>query len=94
MALLYSELSRLTGSPVVELNRAVAVAEVAGPEAGLRLLAGLPLEQYRYLQATCAELLRRLDRREQAGEAYRQALALTDDDVERRFLLRRLAALG
>lgn len=87
-------MARLTGYPVVELNRAVAVAEVAGPEAGLRLLAGLPLEPYRYLHATRAELLRRLDLRAQAGEAYRQALALTDDDVERRFLLRRLDALG
>jgi RNA polymerase sigma-70 factor (ECF subfamily) len=94
VALLYAELSRLTGSAVVELNRAVAVAEVAGPDAALRLVDDLPLEGYRYLHATRAELLRRLGRGDEAAAAYDRALALTDDDAERRFLTRRRSALG
>jgi len=94
IAALYGELSRLTDSPVVELNRAVAVAEALGPEAGLEIVDRLPLEDYRYLHATRGELLRRLGRTEEAREAYRRALTLIHDDAERRLLERRLAELG
>ncbi len=94
IAALYGELARLTDSPVVELNRAVAVAEAVGPEAGLAIVNGLQLEDYHYLHATRAELLRRLERAEEAREAYRRALALVADDAERRLLERRLAELG
>jgi RNA polymerase sigma-70 factor, ECF subfamily len=94
IAALYGELSRLTGSPVVELNRAVAVAETDGPEAGLAIADRLPLDDYRYLHSTRGDLLRRLDRRDEAREAYRRALDLAHDDAERRFLERRLAQLG
>jgi len=83
----------LTGSPVVELNRAIAVAEVDGPEAGLRIVDDLGLDDYRYLHATRGELLRRLGRTEEALTAYRRARTLTDDGPERRFLERRLTEL-
>jgi RNA polymerase sigma-70 factor, ECF subfamily len=92
IAALYGELSRLTASPVVELNRAIAVAETEGPAAGLRLVDGLELHGFRYLHSTRAELLRRLGRTEEARAAYRQARDLTDDGAERRFIERRLAA--
>jgi RNA polymerase sigma-70 factor (ECF subfamily) len=94
IAALYGELSRLTDSPVVELNRAVAVAEADGPEAGLRIVDGLALDDYRYLHATRGELLRRLGRTDEARAAYRRALALAHDEAERRLLARRLAELG
>ena len=94
IAALYGELSRLTGSPVVELNRAVAVAEAESPEAGLGIIERLDLDDYRYLHSTRGELLRRLGRTEEAREAYRRALALVHDDAERRLLERRLAELG
>ncbi len=94
IAALYGELSRLTGSPVVELNRAVAVAESEGPEAGLGIVERLHLDDYRYLHSTRGELLRRLGRTEEARDAYRRALALVHDDAERRLLTRRLAELG
>jgi RNA polymerase sigma-70 factor, ECF subfamily len=94
IAALYGELARLTGSPVVELNRAVAVAETEGPEAGLAIVGRLPLDDYRYLHSTRGDLLRRLGRAGEAREAYRRALALTHDDAERRFLEGRLAELG
>jgi RNA polymerase sigma-70 factor (ECF subfamily) len=94
IAALYGELARLTGSPVVELTRAVAVAEEQGPEAGLAIVDRLALEDYRYLHSTRGELLRRLGRTEEAGDAYRRALALVHDDAERRLLERRLAELG
>jgi len=94
IAALYGELSRLTDSPVVELNRAVAVAEVDGPAAALTIVDGLPLEGYRYLHATRAELLRRLALDDQARDAYRQALRLVHDDTERRHLERRLRSLA
>jgi len=93
IAALYGELARLTDSPVVELNRAVAVAEAEGPEAGLAIVDGLPLEDYRYLHSTRGELLRRLDRTDEARDAFGRALALAHDDAERRFLERRLAEL-
>jgi len=94
IAALYGELSRLTGSPVVELSRAVAVAESEGPEAGLGIVDRLDLDDYRYLHSTRGELLRRLGRTEEAREAYRRALALVHDDAERRLLERRVAELG
>jgi RNA polymerase sigma-70 factor (ECF subfamily) len=94
IAALYGELSRLTDSPVVELSRAVAVAEAEGPEAGLDIVDRLALEDYRYLHSTRGELLRRLGRTEEARDAYRRALALVYDDAERRLLERRLEELG
>jgi RNA polymerase sigma-70 factor (ECF subfamily) len=93
IAALYGELARLTGSPVVELSRAVAVAEERGPEAGLGIVDRLDLEDYRYLHSTRGELLRRLGRTAEARDAYRRALALVHDDAERRLLERRLAEL-
>src|SRR4029077_19265722 len=86
IAALYGELSRLTGSPVVELNRAIAVAEARDPEAGLEIANAISLPDYRYLHSTRGELLRRLGRPREAREAYRRALALTHDDAERRLL--------
>jgi len=94
IATLYGELSRLTDSPVVELSRAVAVAEDQGPEAGLDIVDRLPLDDYRYLHSTRGELLRRLGRTADAADAYRRALTLVHDDAERRLLERRLAELG
>jgi RNA polymerase sigma-70 factor (ECF subfamily) len=93
IAALYDELVRLTASPVVELNRAIAVAETQGAEAALRLIDGLGLDDFRYFHSTKAELLRRLGRIEEARAAYRRARELTDDGPERRFLDRRLAEL-
>ena len=94
IAALYGELGRLTGSPVVELSRAVAVAEASGPEAGLEIVAGLDLDGYRYLHSTRAELLRRLGRDEEAEGEYRRALELAVDEAERRLLERRLEEVG
>ena len=74
IAALYGELARLTDSPVVELSRAVAVAEQHGPEAGLEIVDRLALDDYHYLHSTRAELLRRLGRAEEARDAYRRAL--------------------
>jgi RNA polymerase sigma-70 factor, ECF subfamily len=93
IAALYGELARLTGSPVVELNRAVAIAEAGDVEAGLALVERLELDSYHYLHAARAELLRRLDRLEDARAAYHRALELVHSDAERRFLERRLAQL-
>jgi RNA polymerase sigma-70 factor (ECF subfamily) len=94
IAVLYGELGRLTGSPVVELNRAIAIAETEGPEAGLRIADQLGLGDFRYLHSTRAELLRRLGRTGEARAAYRRARELTDDGAERRFLERRLTELA
>jgi RNA polymerase sigma-70 factor (ECF subfamily) len=97
IALLYGRLVALTGSPVVELNRAVAVAEAEGPEAGLALLAGLDaaLPGYHLLPAARADLLRRLGRRAEAAAAYRAALALAPlEGPERAFLERRLGEVA
>jgi RNA polymerase sigma-70 factor (ECF subfamily) len=94
IAALYGELSRLTGSAVVELSRAVAVAEAEGPETGLRIVDGLELGDYHYLHATRAELLGRLGRTSEARIAYERALELVHDDAERRLLERRLAKIG
>jgi RNA polymerase sigma-70 factor (ECF subfamily) len=94
IAALYGELARLTDSPVVELSRAVAVAEEQGPDAGLEIVDRLALEDYPYLHATRGDLLRRLGRTAEARAAFGRALALVDDDAERRLLERRMAELG
>jgi RNA polymerase sigma-70 factor (ECF subfamily) len=94
IAALYGELARLTDSPVVELSRAVAVAEEQGPEAALAIVDRLALEDYRYLHSTRGEMLRRLGRTTEARDAYHRALALVHHDAERRLLERRLAELG
>ncbi len=91
---LYSELLSLTGSPVVELNRAIAVAEASGAAAGLELVDRVELDSFHYLHSTRAELLRRLDRTQEARQALERALELVHDDAERRLLQRRLAGLG
>jgi RNA polymerase sigma-70 factor (ECF subfamily) len=97
IALLYGRLARLAPSPVVELNRAVAVAMAEGPAAGLALVETLAatgaLTGYHLLPATRADLLRRLGRRDEAAAAYREALQLAITDAERRYLSRRLAEL-
>ena len=91
IAALYAELSRLTSSPVVELSRAVAVAQTDGPEAALAIVEHLDLGDYRYLHATRGELLRRLGRADESRDAFARALELAHDDAERRLLERRLA---
>ncbi|MGN6170178.1 MAG: tetratricopeptide repeat protein, partial [Solirubrobacteraceae bacterium] len=93
IAALYAQLSQLTGSPVVELNRAVAVAEAGSPERALGLVEALELDEYRYLHSTRGELLRRLGRCEEAREAYGRALELASSEPERRFLQRRIGEL-
>jgi RNA polymerase sigma-70 factor (ECF subfamily) len=93
VAVLYERLERVTGSPVVALNRAVAVAEAGAPERALELVDSLELGDYRYLHSTRAELLRRLGRQEEARAAFEHALRLAATDPERRFLARRLAGL-
>jgi RNA polymerase sigma-70 factor (ECF subfamily) len=98
IAALYGTLARMTGSPVVELNRAVAVAMADGPEAGLvivdQLEADGALAGYHLLPATRADLLRRLGRDDEAATAYRAALVLTRSDSERRFLEHRIGEVG
>jgi RNA polymerase sigma-70 factor (ECF subfamily) len=95
---LYDFLIRLEASPVVELNRAVAIAMRDGPEAGLAIIDGIlargDLQQYRLVHAARADLCRRLGRAGDARESYQRALTLTRQEPERRFLQRRLAALG
>jgi RNA polymerase sigma-70 factor, ECF subfamily len=93
IALLYGRLARITGSPIVELNRAVALAETGDVDAALALADSLELDRYHYLHATRAELLRRLDRIDEARLAYERALELVSSDAERRFLEQRLAGL-
>jgi RNA polymerase sigma-70 factor (ECF subfamily) len=94
---LYERLERVHPSPVVTLNRAVAVAMAHGPEAGLALIdelsKGGELAEYHLLHAAKADLLRRLGARDRAADSYRRALALVRQDSERKFLERRLAAL-
>jgi RNA polymerase sigma-70 factor, ECF subfamily len=95
IARLYGQLARLTPSPVVELNRAVAVGMADGPAAGLALVDALAacggLAGYHLLPATRADLLRRLGRNDEAADAYRSALALADTGAEQRYLARRLS---
>ncbi len=93
VAALYERLGDLTRSAVVELNRAVAVAEAGSTEAALRIVDGLELDEYQYLHSTRAELLRRLGRSDEAREAYNRALELASSKPERRFLARRIAEL-
>jgi RNA polymerase sigma-70 factor, ECF subfamily len=93
LAELYGELARLTGSPVVELNRAAAMAEAGEVEDALALAETLDLGSYHYLHATRAELLRRLDRTDEAREAYERALELVHSEAERRFLEQRQGEL-
>ncbi len=90
---LYDQLLVFDASPVIALNRAVALAEVEGPAAGLRALEGLPLESYYLFHAVRADLLRRSGRHAEAAIAYRAALARTDNEAERAFLERALAAV-
>jgi RNA polymerase sigma-70 factor (ECF subfamily) len=91
VAALYGRLAELDPSPVVELNRAVAVALSGRIEDGLALVDRLDgLESYHLLHAARADLLRRLDRRDEAAAAYRRALELTANDAESRYLERRL----
>jgi RNA polymerase sigma-70 factor (ECF subfamily) len=94
IAALYAELARLTGSPVVELSRAIAVAEAEGAEAGLKLVERLDLDGYRYLHSARAELLRRLGRFDEARAAYGRALELVEDGPDRRLLQERLDTIG
>ena len=94
LAALYGELARRTGSEVVELNQAVAIAEAGDVETALGLVDRLELDRYHYLHAARAELLRRLDRPAEARAAYARALELVRSDVERRLLERRRDELG
>jgi RNA polymerase sigma-70 factor, ECF subfamily len=92
IALLYERLLELSPSPVVELNRAVAVAMAQGPESGLALIEAIEgLDSYRHLHSARADLLRRLGRTNEAELAYTRALELTNKPAERGFLERRLA---
>jgi RNA polymerase sigma-70 factor (ECF subfamily) len=95
---LYGSLREMTRSPIVELNRAVAVAMADGPEAGLAIVDALEasgeLLGYHLLPATKADLLRRLDRRDAAAVAYNEALALAKTESEQRYLRRRLVQLS
>lgn len=93
IALLYERLEQLTTSPVVTLNRAIAVAEVEGPRAALALLDGLELDGYRYYHSTRANLLGRVGRPDEARAAYARALELSEPGPERRFLEGRLTEL-
>jgi RNA polymerase sigma-70 factor (ECF subfamily) len=93
IAALYGELFRRTASPVVELNRAIAIAETEGPDAGLEIIDRLSLDNLHYLHAARGELLHRAGRSAEARAAYQRALALVHDDAESRLLRRRLAAL-
>ena len=91
VAALYGELADRTGSDVVRLNRAVAIAEAGDPAAALAIADGLDLPGYQYWHSTRAELLRRLGRTAEARAAYREALALARTVPDRRFLERRIA---
>jgi RNA polymerase sigma-70 factor (ECF subfamily) len=91
---LYDQLASVTGSPVVALSRAVAIAEVDGAGAALEIVDGLDLDNYHYHHATRAELLRRLGRDGEAHAALERALSLARDPAERRFLERRLTELS
>ena len=90
---LYDQLLGLAPSPVVRLNRAIAVAELHGPQDGLRELADVNLENYHHLHSTRAELLTRLGRLREADDEYGRAIELTENEVERRFLVARQSLL-
>jgi RNA polymerase sigma-70 factor (ECF subfamily) len=91
---LYDQLLDFTPTPVVALNRAVAVAEVEGPEVALDLVDELELDGYHVFHAVRADLLRRLGREDEAALAYEAAFARTENETERAFLQRRRAALS
>ena len=91
ISVLYGQLAELTGSPVIRLNRAVAVAEADGPAAALAIVDQLDLPDYQYWHSTRAELLRRLGRPDEARAAFRRALSLARTAPEKRFLERRIA---
>ncbi|HZO80019.1 MAG TPA: sigma-70 family RNA polymerase sigma factor [Solirubrobacteraceae bacterium] len=91
VAALYGQLAQITHSPVVELNRAVAVAQAGATEQALEIVDGLDLDDYQYLHSTRGELLRRLGRTVEARAAYERALKLASSEPERRFLARRIA---
>ncbi len=91
---LYDQLMVVSPSPVVAMNRAIALAELDGPDVGLAALDGLPLDHYQPFHSTRADLLRRAGRTADAEAAYRRALALTTNDTEHRFLERRLRELA
>jgi RNA polymerase sigma-70 factor, ECF subfamily len=93
VAALYAQLAQITRSPVVDLNRAVAVAQTGDPERALEIVEELELSDYQYLHSTRGELLRRLGRTDEAREAFERALALARSERERRFLERRIAEL-
>jgi RNA polymerase sigma-70 factor, ECF subfamily len=93
IALLYRRLEDLTGSPIVTVNRAIALAEIEGPDAALALLDELDLDSYQYFHSTRADLLRRLGRDDEARAAYAGALQLAQTEPERRFLQSRLHEL-
>jgi predicted RNA polymerase sigma factor len=90
---LYRELASKTNSPVVELNRAVALAECEGPAAALELVDRLKLDSYQYLHSTRAELLRRLGQLDEARRAYERALERAESEPERRFIARQIESL-
>ena len=94
IAALYTQLVQQVPSPVVKLNRAVAVAMAEGPEHGLAMMRDLPLDEYHLYHSARADLLRRLERLEEAAAAYRRALDLVQTEPERRFLSRRLAEIS
>jgi RNA polymerase sigma-70 factor (ECF subfamily) len=94
IALLYRRLEDITNSPVVTMNRAIAVAELEGPGTGLSILDGLSLHGYRYYHSTRADLLRRLGRNHEAAVEYTRARDLTQPGPERKFLERRLAQVA
>ncbi|WP_433215935.1 RNA polymerase sigma factor [Dactylosporangium sp. CS-047395] len=91
---LYDQLARVDPSPIVRLNRAIAVAEVDGPEVALAQLEGLPLDGYRAFHATRADLLRRVGRSGDARAAYERAIALDGNSAETAYLVRRRDQLG
>jgi RNA polymerase sigma-70 factor (ECF subfamily) len=90
---IHDSLATMTRSPVVELNRAVAIAEAGSPTRALQIVEHLALDDYQYLHSTRAELLRRLGRNDDARDAYQRALTLTQAKSERQFLERRIAEL-
>jgi RNA polymerase sigma-70 factor (ECF subfamily) len=91
---LYDQLLMIYPTPVVAMNRAIALGEVEGPDAALAVLEGLDLDDYHLFHATRADLLRRLGRPGDAASAYARAADRAPSDAERAFLERRLASLG
>ncbi len=94
IATLYAQLYAVDPSPIVALNRAIAIAELDGPEVGLAMVDKLPLATYHAWHATRADLLRRLGRSDDARAAYDAAIAATDNQAERAYLSRRRGSLA